>query len=319
MKSFCLILFFILIIFVITTKANTKNQIVKKYAIESGGYKAWLKEVSGYDKLDHANGYAGVYGEPITSLRMDGGQKYRVHLLNRRKWLGKVNGNDDYEYINGYAGTVNGEPIDAVVIGGNVEYAAHVLGGGWLPPVSGYNLSDSINGYAGNIGHAIDAIMIKGRTYATSFFYIDSTTTTSTANTTISKDVECISQKGTCMNPVDCVDGIVLNKLCSGDDNNKCCIPNIYLNNSNTSNAFDALSITVIIIFSLIILVIILYYCCKYYKKWIKENVSFTIENHPSLVKDDKNSQSNYYDIVDAQVVEDEQNLIINPSTSLKS
>jgi len=121
------------------------------------------------------------------------------------------------------------------------------------------------------------------------------------------------------MNPIDCVDGLVLNNLCSGGEDNKCCIPNIYLNNSNTSDTFDPFSITVIIIFALVILVIILYYCYVYYKNWIRESISFKIENHQSIVKDEKNSLPNYEDIVDAQVVDDEQSLIINPSTSLKS
>jgi len=294
---------------VVTSKTNNLNQIDVKISISNTVSKAWLKEISGYDENDSKNGYAGVIGEPMTSLRIDGGKSYRVHSYNTKSWLEKVNGNNMNDNVNGYAGVKYGDKIDAIVIGGGVEYAIHTLGGVWLPPVSEYNITDSVHGYAGNIGQPIDAIMIKGRTYATSIFY----------NETLSKDEECNSHKGTCMNPIDCVDGLVLNNLCSGGEDNKCCIPNIYLNNSNTSDTFDPFSITVIIIFALVILVIILYYCYVYYKNWIRESISFTIENHPSIVKDEKNSLPNYEDIVDAQVVDDEQSLIINPSTSLKS
>ena len=43
------------------------------------------------------------------------------------------------------------------------------MGGGWLPEVNGYNFKDSNNGYAGILGRTIDAIAIKGQTYATAY------------------------------------------------------------------------------------------------------------------------------------------------------
>jgi len=42
MKSIHLIIFFILVIFVITTKANAKGQINNKMSLKNGGFKTWL-------------------------------------------------------------------------------------------------------------------------------------------------------------------------------------------------------------------------------------------------------------------------------------
>jgi len=128
MKSFCLIRFFILAIFVVTSKTNNLNQIDVKISISNTVSKAWLKEISGYDENDSKNGYAGVIGEPMTSLRIDGGKSYRVHSYNTKSWLEKVNGNNMNDNVNGYAGVKYGDKIDAIVIGGGVEYAIHTLG-----------------------------------------------------------------------------------------------------------------------------------------------------------------------------------------------
>ena len=53
MKSICLIIFFILVIFVITNEANDLNELYNQMVISSGGYKTWLNEVSGYDQNDY--------------------------------------------------------------------------------------------------------------------------------------------------------------------------------------------------------------------------------------------------------------------------
>jgi len=158
-----------LAVFVISAEANTKDQIDDKMIISDGGYKVWLKEVNRYDKNDPINGYAGIFGEPVTNIRISDGYVYRAHLLGQNMWLPKVSGNDKNDFSNGYSGTVNGNPIDAIVIGGGVEYAVHILGEDWLPPVTGYNLNDSKNGYAGIFGKPIDAIMVQNRIYAVSY------------------------------------------------------------------------------------------------------------------------------------------------------
>lgn len=53
----------------------------------------WLPEVTGYDKNDENNGFAGIYGKPIIGLRVDGGKEYRVHIKDG-DWLDAVTGND---------------------------------------------------------------------------------------------------------------------------------------------------------------------------------------------------------------------------------
>lgn len=153
MKSvLALIKYFILAILIIKSKADKK----------------WLSQVNGYNKNDAKNGYAGIFGKAITGLRVSGGNAYRVHIKGG-KWLSAVTGNNANDGNNGYAGTINGDAIDAVAISSGNEYAVHIKGGNWLPAVKGYNINDGNNGYAGIIGKPIDAIMIKGRTYATSY------------------------------------------------------------------------------------------------------------------------------------------------------
>lgn len=147
MKASSLIKYFLLAILVIETSQE------------------WLPQVTGYNKNDANNGYAGIFGRPITGVRVSGGKAYRVHVKGGN-WLPAVTGNNAKDSNNGYAG--NGKIIDAVAISGGREYLVHVQGGSWLPPVKGYNINDSNNGYAGILGKPIDAIMIHGRTYAVS-------------------------------------------------------------------------------------------------------------------------------------------------------
>jgi len=177
----------------------------------------WYPEVSGYDKSNSNNGYAGVYGVPVTALTVSGGYKYRVHILNGG-WLSEVSGNDTGNDLYGYAGTKNGDTIDAVAISGNVEYAVHVLNGGyWLSPVRKYDINDHINGYAGIIGQAIDAVMINGRTYATAHY------TSGSSNGGNTNDNKCKARNGECL-PVSSCRTYTVSGLCSGGSNYQCCI-----------------------------------------------------------------------------------------------
>ena len=152
MKPISLIIYFVFTILIIQTQAAKK----------------WLPQVTGFNKNDGNNGYAGIFGKAITGLRVSGGKSYRVHIKGG-KWLPAVTGNNANDGNNGYAGTTNGDAIDAVAISGGIQYAVHILGGNWLSSVNGYNINDGNNGYAGVIGKAIDAIMINGRTYATCY------------------------------------------------------------------------------------------------------------------------------------------------------
>ena len=151
MKSISLIIYFIFTILIIQVKTTKK----------------WLHEVSGFNK-DGNNGFVGIYGKAITGLRISGEKEYRVHIKGG-DWLSPVTGNDIKDDVNGYAGTLDGNEIDAVTISGGDQYAVHIKGRDWLLPVTGYDINQANKGYAGIIGSVIDAIMINGRTYATSY------------------------------------------------------------------------------------------------------------------------------------------------------
>jgi len=287
MKSILLIIFIIFVIFAITSKANIESQVNERMPIDGGGYKTWLNEVSGYDQNDSANGYAGIIGEPITSLRVSGGQKYIVHILDE-EWLGEMTKNDQNDAYFGYAGTVNGKSIDAVAIDGGVEYSVHILRGEWLPPITGYNIMDDTLGYAGIFGKPIDAIMIKDRTYAVSFTdnsnNMNTSSFTNTPNTTNVTTDKCTIQGGTCMNPNSCNSGTVLNDLCPGESSSyKCCIP-VANKNSNMSNILN--TIFIITATLAVVMIIIVIFFCYYHKK--SQN-SQNSQNSPAvIVVDDK-------------------------------
>lgn len=117
----------------------------------------WLPEVRKCD--DTPNGYAGIYGEPITAFRCKpqyGEIIYKAGLLGG-EWLEEVN-SKDYSKNNGdsFAGIL-GKPIDRIMIKstkGYVDYRVKTKKG-WLPWVRQYN------DYAGNIGEPIIGIQMK--------------------------------------------------------------------------------------------------------------------------------------------------------------
>jgi len=257
---------------VITSEANVKDQIDTETDIYKGDgdTKVWLKEVTGYDENDPVNGYAGILGKPITSLRVSGGQKYRVHMLNDKNWGKEVTGNDKNDGKYGYAGNpyvsstaTSARPIDGVAIDDVDEYCVHLLDGDWLPAVFEYNIKDSINGYAGVLGKPIDAIKIKGRAYAVSYMDISNST-----NKTLITD-KCAAQGGTCMGPRSCSRGTIQSNLCPNEnDNYKCCIPDISTptdddtqNNQNNSKVLiTVFIITASLAVIMIIIVIVMFY-----------------------------------------------------------
>ena len=118
----------------------------------------WFPYVNGYDTNNVNNGFAGDYGKAVVALKIKSAT-YAVHEKGG-SWL-KATKNDRV------AG--RGKPIDAVAIQGGVKYRVHIKGGSWLPTVTGYNFKDSENGYAGILGKVIDAVAIKGKTYATGY------------------------------------------------------------------------------------------------------------------------------------------------------
>lgn len=122
----------------------------------------WLPEVNKCDNTD--NGYAGNYGQAITSFRckpQNGEIIYEAHELGGN-WIGAVNSKD---YSSGneksFAGNLN-KPIDGIRIKstkGYVDYRVHIKGGNWLPWARGFG--DSGNEFAGIDGKEIDGIQMK--------------------------------------------------------------------------------------------------------------------------------------------------------------
>lgn len=122
----------------------------------------WLPEVNKCDNTD--NGYAGIYGQAITSFRckpQNGEIIYEAHELGG-SWIGAVNSND-YSSGNGnsFAGNLN-KPIDGIRIKstkGWIKYRTHLKGGNWLPWVDSRTNTGS-ESYAGLIGHEVDGIQM---------------------------------------------------------------------------------------------------------------------------------------------------------------
>lgn len=89
------------------------------YRVHSCKGKKWYGAVTGYDKADANNGYAGVKGNDIDGIAIkvsgvSGKLKYRVHTI-KGKWLPWVSGYDTKDNNNGYAGNF-GEKIDGIQI-----------------------------------------------------------------------------------------------------------------------------------------------------------------------------------------------------------
>jgi len=289
MKPFYLSIFLILVIFVITSKASIKNSFTYKEAINAGadGYKVWFLPVTGYDKNDEKNGYAGSFGDDVTGITIDGRQAYTVHILNEEQWFKKINGSDR-TIRNGYAGYEIGKSIDGVAIADNVEYTVHIKNGDWLDPVigdvndlndiaffekeKGDNNKDNNKPvkYAGEFGKAIDAVMIKNRTYTTSFFSSD----------------KCSAQGGQCIprNESSNCNGVYDN-LCVDNINNVCCMNEVvYTNDNNDYGVFKI----IIFILILIILALVLYYCYRFLKKSMEKNISETLKDIQIVPPDEK-------------------------------
>jgi len=329
MKSFGIILFFILVNLVIISEASTEQDFREAFVINDGGFKVWLNDVNGYDENDPKNGYSGIFGKEVTSLSVSGGKVYRVHILGGG-WLNEITGYNHNDFFNGYAGTHDGDPIDAVVIDGDDNYSVHILGEDWLPPITGYDYNN-LDHYCGIFGKPIDAIMIENRVYSTS--YLDS----------------CDSRGGTCIHPLSCTDGEVLTGYCPGGAENKCCVPYansknlIYNPNNNTNNStnsnqnnntnnsnngFNSLYILIMIlsILSFIIIALVIYFILsKQFIKSFLKNLPSLNNNSSSNNNNNNNNNNNeeqppsYFDIVNEEATESQRNLLISSSSSTTS
>lgn len=125
----------------------------------------WLTEVKKCDNT--ADGYAGIYGRPISGFRCipeNGDIIYEAHIKGG-SWLGAVNSKDykknDKSNPNSYAG-IYGQKIDGIRIKstkGYVDYRVHTIEDGWLPWARGFG--ENGNEYGGIYGHTIDGIQMK--------------------------------------------------------------------------------------------------------------------------------------------------------------
>lgn len=125
----------------------------------------WLPEVKKCDNA--ADGYAGIYGRPISGFRCipeNGDIIYEAHIKGGN-WLGAVNSKDykknDKNNPNSYAG-LYGKTIDGIRIKstkGYVDYRVHTIEDGWLPWARGFG--ENGNEYGGIYGHTIDGIQMK--------------------------------------------------------------------------------------------------------------------------------------------------------------
>lgn len=123
----------------------------------------WLSEVYKCDNTD--DGYAGVYGKPLTGIRAkcENGKLYiQVSPLNE-DYLEPVC-SDDYSNgtSNSYAGIL-GKPNDRVKIwctNGFLRYRVHTIEDGYLDWVDSRTTSGP-NSFAGIRGHIIDGIQME--------------------------------------------------------------------------------------------------------------------------------------------------------------
>lgn len=103
--------------------------------------------------------YAGVMGQPIRYIAIEGVGDYQVHDKGGG-WWPCVSKYDLGDEENGMAGA--GNPIDALRIADpSVCYQSHNLGGGWNPVMRGLkDTGGSSDDFAGEMGVAMDAVRI---------------------------------------------------------------------------------------------------------------------------------------------------------------
>ena len=115
----------------------------------------WYGIITGANKNDGKNGYAGSRGRALTHFYLCGDRHYRVHYLGdpRDQWTGEYWGCDPVG---------NGRSIDGIAISGGKGYQVRLKNGDWLDMVYGYNIFDYNKGMAGQYNCEIDAILVEG-------------------------------------------------------------------------------------------------------------------------------------------------------------
>ena len=124
--------------------------------------KAWQPKVTNCS--DDADGYAGIYGQPIEGIQIDAEHCdvfYRVHVQGGG-WLPEVKNSGPG--ADGYAG-IYGQDIDGIQIRvpqGFVDCRVHLKDGDYLDWVRfGKSYKDGADGYAGIFGREIDGVQMK--------------------------------------------------------------------------------------------------------------------------------------------------------------
>ena len=121
----------------------------------------WLPEMVGtHDTGGSSDDYAGIIGEPICWLAIDGVKKYRVFSWDGG-WLPWVYNYDNKDLEYGCAG--DGSPIIGVQIrDDSAKHAVHILNGDWYPDMIGEkDTGGTSDPFAGDLANPIDAIRIE--------------------------------------------------------------------------------------------------------------------------------------------------------------
>lgn len=124
----------------------------------SGG--AWQGDLIGReDTTGSGDDYAGVFGQPMRYVAIDGAGEYQAHTKNGQ-WWPMVDHYDLGDEEDGMAG--DGNPIDAVrITDPTVFYQTHNMGGDWNDVMQGTkDTGGSSDDFAGDYGVAQDAIRV---------------------------------------------------------------------------------------------------------------------------------------------------------------
>ena len=120
----------------------------------------WQGDVVGFeDTTGSGDDYAGVFGQPMRYIAIEGAGEYQVHDKGG-DWWPTVDHYDLDDEDNGMAGA--GNPIDALrITDPTVFYQTHNLGGGWNDVMQGTkDTGGSSDDFAGDYGVAQDAVRI---------------------------------------------------------------------------------------------------------------------------------------------------------------
>lgn len=133
-----------------------------RYKVSTDPYgKDWLPEMVGHhDTSGSGDDFAGIMGDAIRWLAIDGVKKYRVFSWESG-WLPWVYNYNDKDLDYGCAG--DGSPIVGVQIkDDSARFAVHVLGAEWYDDMIGEkDTGGTSDNFGGDLANRIDAIQIR--------------------------------------------------------------------------------------------------------------------------------------------------------------